>query len=224
MPGRVDVDDAERAGGDAVAAAVAGVRLDQDRVELGPDDRPGRADLQAGAWTQCLQTSLIISQRPSRPVRVNCSTNLTCRQLTSSRRGVVVAVARSACSAPPSLAGELVPLVAGHLARLAADADVVSVKKPTARRSSALACAPRGVRRATPSPRCTRTPSPRGSTRSGRRRSAVRSLTTSPVTRAPCSPSATAGRRGGSTLPSMVNGRMRRVTSALARGPGRAAW
>ena len=32
------------------------------------------------AWTQCLQTSLIISQRPSLRSSVNCSMNLTCRQ------------------------------------------------------------------------------------------------------------------------------------------------
>src|SRR5262249_1791296 len=42
------VDDAEGAGADAVAAAVAGRLLDVDRVELGADDGAGRAHLQAG--------------------------------------------------------------------------------------------------------------------------------------------------------------------------------
>ncbi len=32
------------------------------------------------AWTQCLQTSLIMSQRPPSRSAGNCSTNLTCRQ------------------------------------------------------------------------------------------------------------------------------------------------
>src|SRR5262249_39662537 len=44
---RVDPDHAERAGADAVAAPVADVRLDDHRVELGADDRAGRADLPA---------------------------------------------------------------------------------------------------------------------------------------------------------------------------------
>src|SRR5690606_77574 len=41
-----DLDDAERARGDAVAAAVADVLLDVDGVELGPDDRARWARLQ----------------------------------------------------------------------------------------------------------------------------------------------------------------------------------
>src|SRR5260370_18716416 len=45
--GRVHVDHAEGAGGDAGAAAVAHVRLDDDRVELGANNRARGADLQA---------------------------------------------------------------------------------------------------------------------------------------------------------------------------------
>jgi hypothetical protein len=41
------------------------------------------------ACTQCLQTSLISSQRPSRRSSVNCSMNLTCRQWMPSRRRVL---------------------------------------------------------------------------------------------------------------------------------------
>ena len=41
------IDDAERAGDDAVAAAVADVGLDEDAAELGADDRSGRARLEA---------------------------------------------------------------------------------------------------------------------------------------------------------------------------------
>src|SRR4051794_41535871 len=42
------VEDAERAGGDAVAAAVADVLLHDDRAELRPEQGAGGADLQAG--------------------------------------------------------------------------------------------------------------------------------------------------------------------------------
>src|SRR5207248_2031021 len=44
---RVDVDDPERAGGDAGATAVADVRLDHHGVELGADDGAGRTHFQA---------------------------------------------------------------------------------------------------------------------------------------------------------------------------------
>src|SRR6185369_2165763 len=46
---RVDLDHAERTGRDAVAAAVADVGLDHHRVELRPDNRAGRADLEAAS-------------------------------------------------------------------------------------------------------------------------------------------------------------------------------
>src|SRR6266478_10201321 len=45
---RVDVDHAERTGRDAVAAPIASVRLNDDGVELGSDDRARRADFKAG--------------------------------------------------------------------------------------------------------------------------------------------------------------------------------
>jgi len=40
------------------------------------------------AWTQCLQTSLIINQRPLW-LASNCSMNFTCRQSTPDRRRVL---------------------------------------------------------------------------------------------------------------------------------------
>src|SRR5207253_4765381 len=43
----IDVDHAERARADAVAAAVARIRLDDDRIELRPNDGARRAHLQA---------------------------------------------------------------------------------------------------------------------------------------------------------------------------------
>ena len=68
--GVVQLDHAEGAGDLAVAAAVADVGLDVDIAELVADDRAGRAGIRGSpAFVQCLQTSLIISQResPSRP-------------------------------------------------------------------------------------------------------------------------------------------------------------
>src|SRR5690606_37416678 len=43
---RVHVDHTERTCGDARSAAVADVRLDDDGIELGADDRAGRTDLE----------------------------------------------------------------------------------------------------------------------------------------------------------------------------------
>jgi hypothetical protein len=42
-----------------------------------------------GALTQCLQTSLIISQRPSTRLSLNCSMNFTWRQWIPSSRSVL---------------------------------------------------------------------------------------------------------------------------------------
>src|SRR5437899_6283282 len=53
---RVHVDHAEGAGGDAGAAAVAHVRLDDDRVELGANNRARGADLQAPRLDAVLAT------------------------------------------------------------------------------------------------------------------------------------------------------------------------
>ncbi len=79
-----------------------------------------------GASSQCLQTSLIMSQRlcASPPIAVAssaiCSLNATCRQVVRAEvTGVVVAVAGEF----EPVDGKLVPLLARDLARLAADAE-----------------------------------------------------------------------------------------------------
>ena len=122
------VEHAERAGGDAVAAAVAHVLLDDDGAELGADQRAGGADVEAGGVGAVLadvgahqpaQRRRGRRRRRARRCRC-CSMKATCRQRVGAQRaGVVVRVAGEA---EPVL-GDAVPLLAGDLARLAADAD-----------------------------------------------------------------------------------------------------
>ena len=81
---RALVDDAVRAGGDAVAAAVADVLLDDDGAELGAEQRPGRAHVEAGGVGAVLAdvrwTSATGRAPPSRRPGVACSMNATWRQ------------------------------------------------------------------------------------------------------------------------------------------------
>ena len=76
-----------------------------------------------GALTQCLQTSLIISQRPSLPVLAELLDEFDVPPVGPVQpAGVVVAVAAHLVLAAAG-GGQLVPLLARHLAGLAADAD-----------------------------------------------------------------------------------------------------
>src|SRR5690242_7957304 len=180
---RVDVDHAERAGGDAGATSVADVGLDHHRVELGPDDGAGGAHLEAPGLDAVL--AHVAHHQPAAVVR---SLELLDEAHVSpvdavQLAGVVVAVAAQ-LSDPPVPGRELVPFLARDLTRLAADANR-GVREES-----------HGLGHITPSPRCRRTPCLRGSTRwdprptrsghSRRRR-----------WRAPSIPSATACRRGG---------------------------
>ena len=82
-------------------------------------------------WTQCLQTSVIISQRPpASGRRVNCSMNLTCRQLIAVEvPGVVVAVAAAAVRAAV-VAGSSFHCLQATSQALQPMQTVVSVKNP----------------------------------------------------------------------------------------------
>src|SRR5438093_431623 len=162
---RVDVDDTERAGGDARAAAVADVGLDHHRVELGADDGAGRTHFQA----PCLDAVLahVAHHQPAAVVR-------TLELLDEADvppvdavepAGVVVAVPGELPD-PAVRGGELVPFLARDLARLAADAN------------RGVGEESHGLRHITPSPRCRRTPCLRGSTRWGRSTKARRSSAT----------------------------------------------
>ena len=87
------VDHAEGAGGDAVAAAVADIRLHVNVAELVVDERAGRAGLLAGGVDRsaCRRRSSSASGGPADRIRShrNCSMNLTCRQVVADRSPVL---------------------------------------------------------------------------------------------------------------------------------------
>src|SRR5207237_1942226 len=114
----VEADHVVRTGRDAVAAAVAHARLDVDGVELGPDDRVGRADFHAARHRAVLAD--VAHHVPGDAalgggalVELDVAPVL----LVELAR-IVVAVAELG-----RVARELVPLLARHLAGLAADAE-----------------------------------------------------------------------------------------------------
>src|SRR5258708_7186694 len=119
---RVDVDDTKRAGRDAVAAAIARVRLDDDGVELGADDRPGGADLKTRGVDAVL--AHIAHQQPSAVLTVlgELLDELDVAPMRAIEpASVVIAVAAQRVDAAVG-AGQLIPFLAGDLAGLAADA------------------------------------------------------------------------------------------------------
>src|SRR5207245_4225979 len=120
------VEDAERARGDAVAAAVADVLLDDDRAELGAEERSGRADVEARGVRAVLadvgrhqpaQRLSVLVVEPQRLLLLD-ERDVPPR-VRAERRRVVV---RLAGKDEPVLRNEI-PLLARDLARLAADAD-----------------------------------------------------------------------------------------------------
>src|SRR5260370_18788994 len=120
---RVDADHPERARADAVPAAVARVRLDDDRVELGADDGAGRAHLEAAGVRAVLADVAHHEPASVLPVGAELLDELHVPPVGAvERAGVVVAVAAQHADTPVPRR-ELVPLLARHLARLAADAD-----------------------------------------------------------------------------------------------------
>src|SRR5690606_22087670 len=118
---RVDVDDAERARADAVAASVARVGLDHHRVELRPDDRSGGAHLQTPRLHAVLAD--IAHHQPPAVVRlIELLDELHVPPRGAAQpHGVVVAESTQL----PGLfrGGKLIPVLAADLARLAPDAD-----------------------------------------------------------------------------------------------------
>ncbi len=112
------VEHAERARDDAVAAAVAHVRLHHDGPELRPEQRAGRAHVQ----TRRLG-AVLADVRAHQPAQVSFLALLhelhVAPAVRAERPGVVVGLSRE----PERVVGHLVPFLARHLARLAADAD-----------------------------------------------------------------------------------------------------
>src|SRR5436190_5504971 len=129
------VEDAERAGGHAVAAAVADVRLDDDGAVLGSEQRAGRADVEAGRVRAVLAD--VRAHQPAEGVaRVRGRVDARLVAVEAERLAllderdvaprvraqlgrVVVRLARP----DTAVVGDQVPFLAGHLAGLAADAD-----------------------------------------------------------------------------------------------------
>ena len=117
---RVDLDHAEGAGRDAVAAAVADVGLDDDGVVLGADDGPGGTDLQAAGVDAVLAD--VAHQQPAAAgaiLRELLDELDVPPVLAVELPRVVVGVAAEG----EDVRGETVPVLAGDLAGLAADAD-----------------------------------------------------------------------------------------------------
>jgi hypothetical protein len=117
----IAVDDAERARRDAVPAAVADVRLEDDRVELGPDQRAGRARVEAAGVRAVL--AHVGHEDPRGRRRLLVGQQLDEPDVPPRRRaelvGEVVGRARLELGL---LGGQVVPLLARDLARLAPDA------------------------------------------------------------------------------------------------------
>src|SRR6266545_5499297 len=118
----VHIDDAKGTAGDAGAAAVAHIRLDHHGVELGADDRAGRAHLDTAGLDAVL--AHVAHHEPAAIVRaVELLDELDVPPVRAVELArVVVAVARHFRHA--AVRGrQLIPVFARHLARLAADTD-----------------------------------------------------------------------------------------------------
>src|SRR5262249_13155515 len=150
---RALVEDAERAGGDAVAAAVADVFLDDDRAELCAEERARRADVQARGVRAALadvgghqpaQPAVAVRRRPlgrdAHGLALLAEGDVA-PAVRAERRGVIVGLA----GPDQAVLGDHVPLLARHLAGLAADADRRVGKEPHPRLGAlAVRVRPRG--------------------------------------------------------------------------------
>src|SRR5213080_2634802 len=200
---RVDVDDAERTGGDTCPAAVAHVGLDHDRVELGADDGAGGTDFQAARLDAVL--AHVAHHQPAAVVRaLELLDEADVAPVDAvEASGVVVAVAAQRSHAAV-LGRQLVPFLARHFARLAADANCGVGEEPhgfghnhafSTLQTNAL---------------------PSWIDTLGSPTQAVRSLTTSPV-ESPIQPQCHGMPTWWIRLPPTFITPMRSVTSALAR-------
>src|SRR5216683_16208 len=119
---RVEADHPEGARADAIPAAVARVRLDDHRVELGPDDGAGRTHLEAAGVRAVLADVAHHEPAPVLAVGAELLDELHVPPVGAVELARIV-VAVPAEDADAAVSGrELVPLLAGHLTRLAPDA------------------------------------------------------------------------------------------------------
>src|SRR6266852_4162961 len=150
--GRVHVDHAEGAGGDAGAATVAHIRLDHDGVEFGPDDGAGGANLETARLHAML--AHVAHHQPAPVVRaLELLDELDVPPVRAVELARVVVAVPAHLGHPAVRRGELIPVLAGDLAGLAADADRRVGEEP------------HGLWHIRLSPRYTRMPCPRESTR-----------------------------------------------------------
>ena len=118
-----DVDHPERASRDTVATAVANRLIDVDRVELGTDNRPRRADLEARRIDAVL--AHVRHHQPPRlaPIGAELLDKLDVPPVDVRKRHRVIVAQAGKRHCAPVPCRQCVPLVASHLARLAANAD-----------------------------------------------------------------------------------------------------
>src|SRR3954463_15103468 len=121
--------DSGRESGAAVPAAVADVLLDDDRAVLGAEERAGRADVEAGGVGAVLAD--VGAHQPAERIHLLFAVGIDVQGLVllderdvaprvrAELGGVVVRLARP----DHPVLGHEVPLLAGDLTRLAADAD-----------------------------------------------------------------------------------------------------
>src|SRR5205807_10315490 len=155
---RVDADHSERAGGDTVAAAIARVRLDHDRVELGSDDGAGRTHLEAAGPDAMLADVAHHQPSPLAAVGAELLDELHMPPVDAVELASVVIAVSGERAVAAVRRRELIPLLAGHLAGLAPDAHRRIGEEAHRLRHHAFSSV-------MPSPRCTRRPFPRGSRR-----------------------------------------------------------
>src|SRR5439155_11712768 len=126
LPGDVPlVEHAEGARRHAVAAAVADVLLNDDGVELGAEERAGRADIEAGGVGAVLAD--VRAHQPAQRIHLAVATQRlllldegdVAPGVRAELGGVVVRLA----GPDHAVLGDEVPLLTGDLAGLAADAD-----------------------------------------------------------------------------------------------------
>src|SRR5687768_9538978 len=119
----IDIDDAERTCRYTIAAAVAGIRLNHDGIELGAYNRVGRAYFEAGGLNAMLAN--VAHQEPTALASVlgELLDKLDVPPVEPVKPARVVIAVAAQCVETAIGCRQLVPFLAGDLARLAADAD-----------------------------------------------------------------------------------------------------
>src|ERR1700733_339475 len=126
----IDVNHTKGAGPDTVPAAVAGIRLDDNGIELSADNRTRGADLEAPGVDAVLAN--IAHQEPAAvlPAFGELLDELDMAPMDTVQPARVVVAVAAQCVQTAVSAGKLIPLFAGDFAVFAADADCGVGEKP----------------------------------------------------------------------------------------------